>query len=76
MNPIAPNQRTFSLNSWEFYEAVAEPEAQPWIKAGSLPREPRTWGQAVVVEARRFGPIAKRPDATRSRAAGFGTGGS
>jgi hypothetical protein len=33
--------RSFSLNSREFYEAVREPEEEPWIKAGSLPREPK-----------------------------------
>lgn len=39
--PAAPNQRTFSLNSREFYEAVCEPRERPWIVNGSLAREPR-----------------------------------
>jgi hypothetical protein len=33
--------RSFGLNSREFYEAVREPIEPPWIMAGSLPREPR-----------------------------------
>lgn len=53
--PTAPNQRSFGLNSHEFYEAVCEPEARPWIAAGSLPREPRGREGAVVVERRRSG---------------------
>ena len=53
--PIAPNMRSFALNSREFYEAVCAPEAEPWIKAGSLPREPRGRDRAVIVEARRRG---------------------
>jgi hypothetical protein len=62
--PTAPNEhcrhagehaetrnRSFGLNS-EFYEAVCEPEARPWIAAGSLPREPRSREREVIVEAR------------------------
>jgi hypothetical protein len=39
--PTAPNQRSFSLNSQEFYEAVRPAGERPWIPNGSLPREPR-----------------------------------
>jgi|tagenome__1003787_1003787.scaffolds.fasta_scaffold20926797_3 hypothetical protein len=48
----APGQRSFSLNSPEFYEAVCEPRERPWIPNGSLPREPRVWEREVIVEAR------------------------
>jgi len=47
--PAAPNQRSFSLNSREFYEAVTEPP-DPWVWAGGLPREPKVREQEVVVE--------------------------
>jgi hypothetical protein len=43
--------RNFSLNSREFYKAVCAP-AEPWIRAGSLPREPRGRDLPVVVESR------------------------
>jgi hypothetical protein len=33
------SQRSFSLNSREFYEAVCEPREEPCVKAGSLLRE-------------------------------------
>jgi len=39
--PSAPNQRTFSLKSREFYEAACEPRERPWIPNGALTREPR-----------------------------------
>ena len=48
--PTAPNQRTFTLNSREFYEAVRAPEDRPWIPNGALPREPRIRDRAVVFE--------------------------
>ncbi len=48
--PIAPNMRTFSLDSREFYEAVTEPR-DPWLWAGGLPTEPRGRNLEVVVEA-------------------------
>lgn len=48
--PAAPNQRSFSMNSPEFYEAVCEPRERPWIPNGALPREPRSWGPTVIVE--------------------------
>jgi len=34
------SMRAFGLNSPEFYEAVCEPRARPWIPNGSLPRPP------------------------------------
>ena len=49
----APNQRSFGLNSDEAYAAMCPREDRPWIMAGSLPREPLTWGLEVVVERRR-----------------------
>lgn len=49
---IAPNQRSFSLNSDEAYQALCAPEAKPWIMAGSLPREPRGREGIVIVEAK------------------------
>ena len=49
--PTAPNQRSFSLNSQEFYEAVTEPRERPWIPNGALPPTPRVWGPEVIVEA-------------------------
>ena len=68
--PTAPNMRTFTLNSPEFYEAVCTPRQRPWIPNGALPREPRMWDLPVIVEARgasglqprrsTFGKLAKR----------------
>jgi len=43
-----PNQRTFSLNSREFYEAVT-PAPEPHVWAGGLPREPRRARPAEAV---------------------------
>jgi hypothetical protein len=43
--PSAPNQRTFSLNSDEAYEALCPRAERPWIPNGALPREPR-WPKA------------------------------
>ena len=40
--------RTFKLNSDEAYTALCAPDAEPWIRAGSLPREPRVWEREVV----------------------------
>ena len=40
--------RTFSLNSDEFYEALATPRERPWIPNGALPREPRVWERRDV----------------------------
>lgn len=48
----APNMRTFSLNSREFYEAVTEPR-DPSLWAGCLPREPRLRDLPVIVEPRK-----------------------
>ena len=48
----APNQRTFSLNSREFYEVVT-PAPEPHVWAGGLPREPQ-WprpAETVLVAA-------------------------
>jgi hypothetical protein len=53
--PSAPNQRSFTLNSDEFYEAVCAPEERPWIPNGALPREPRAREREVVVEKRGSG---------------------
>ena len=47
--------RSFSLNSQEFYDAVCERVERPWIPNGSLPREPRKWEQAVLVEVGKGG---------------------
>lgn len=52
MNPSAPNQRSFSLNSEEFYRAVTPPP-DPWRWGPGLPREPRVRDQPVIVEPRR-----------------------
>jgi len=49
----APNQRSFSLNSEEAYEALCPPGEQPWIPNGALPREPRARDREVIVEPRR-----------------------
>lgn len=49
--PTAPNQRSFTLNSDEAYQALCAPEAKPWIMNGSLPREPRGREGTVIVEA-------------------------
>lgn len=46
LSPVE-GMRSFGLNSRAFYEAVCDPQAEPWIKAGSLQREPRTWGPRV-----------------------------
>ena len=46
----APNQRSFSLNSDEAYDAICPRPDRPWIMAGSLPRDPRVWDREVVVE--------------------------
>ena len=46
----APNLRSFSLNSREAYETICAPEERPWIPNGALPREPRRWEPAVIVE--------------------------
>jgi hypothetical protein len=48
----APNQRSFSLNSREFYEAVTPPP-DPWGWGPRLPREPITWEREVIVEPRK-----------------------
>ena len=50
--PTAPNQRSFTLNSDEAYQALCAPEARPWIMNGSLPREPRGREGTVIVETR------------------------
>ena len=39
--PKAPNQRSFSLNSPEAYEALCGRRERPWIPNGALPREPK-----------------------------------
>ena len=52
--PEAPNMRTFSMNSKEFYEAVCIPRERPWIPNGALPREPRVWDLPVIVEHERI----------------------
>jgi hypothetical protein len=49
--PVAPDMRTFGLNSPEFYEAVCEPNEPPWIPNGALPRELRD--PEVIVERER-----------------------
>jgi len=49
----APNMRSFSLNSDEAYEALCPRPERPWIPNGALPREPRTPGPEVIVEAKR-----------------------
>lgn len=43
----APNQREFDLNSAEAYEALCPRDSEPWIRNGSLPREPRAWPRMV-----------------------------
>ena len=50
--PTAPNQRTFTLNSQEFYEAIRAPEERPWIPNGALPREPRIRDRPPIMESR------------------------
>ena len=45
----APNQRSFSLNSREFYEAVTPPP-DPWGWGPRLPRDPIIWEREVIVE--------------------------
>ena len=49
----APNQRIFTLNSREFYEAVVEPRQRPWIPNGALPRWPRSRDLEAIVEPSR-----------------------
>ena len=49
--PTAPNQRTFSLNSEEFYKAVTPPP-DPSRWGPGLPREPRVRDPEVIVEVR------------------------
>ena len=39
--------REFELNSPEAYAALCRRPDEPWIKAGSLPREPRAWPRAA-----------------------------
>lgn len=53
--PTAPNMRTFTLNSKEFYEAVTPPP-EPHMWGPGLPSEPRVWGPRVVVEQRNVKP--------------------
>jgi len=48
-----PMQRSFSLNSQEFYEAVCAPAEQAWIPNGALPLEPQRREAAVIVEVRK-----------------------
>jgi hypothetical protein len=43
--------RSFSLKSAEA-EAALCPPPDPWVWAGGLPREPRVWERAVIVEER------------------------
>ena len=45
--------RSFSLNSDEAYEILCGRQDRPWIPNGALPREPRVWGLAVVVDPKR-----------------------
>ena len=47
--PSAPNMRSFSLNSRDFYQAVTAPP-DPWVWAGGLPREPKAREREVIVE--------------------------
>ena len=55
--PTAPNpcpehvegMRSFPLKSPEA-EAALCPPRDPWVWAGGLPREPRVWERAVIVE--------------------------
>jgi hypothetical protein len=53
MTLTVPNQRTFSLNSREFYEAVCPSAERAWIPNGALPREPRPREHEVIVEPKR-----------------------
>ena len=49
--PEAPNMRSFTLDSEEAYGALCPRDGEePWIMAGSLPREPRLRYQSVIVE--------------------------
>jgi hypothetical protein len=50
--PLAPNTRTLSMNSREFYEAVTEPR-DPSLWAGCLPREPKSRNLEVIIEPRK-----------------------
>jgi hypothetical protein len=50
MNREIPMQRSFSMNSQEFYDAVCERVERPWIPNGALPREPRIRALEVIVE--------------------------
>jgi hypothetical protein len=56
--PAAPNQRSFTLNSREFHQAVSGPGDRPWIPNGALPRDPRSWSPPVMTEPRRPQPRA------------------
>ena len=49
--PTVPNMRSFSLDSPEAYAALCAPQDRPWIPNGALPRAPRAWDQAVIVES-------------------------
>ena len=51
--PGVTRVRTFSLDSPEAYAALCGRADRPWIANGALPREPRAWDRAVIVEARR-----------------------
>jgi hypothetical protein len=51
--PAAPNMRSFALDSAEAYAALCGRAERPWIPNGALPREPRAWDRAVIVERRR-----------------------
>ena len=42
--------RSFALNSPEAYTALCPREEEPWIANGALPREPRAWERAAIVE--------------------------
>jgi hypothetical protein len=53
MTTEAPNQRSFSLNSDEAYAALCPRQDEPWIMAGSLPREPRVWDPPLIIEPTR-----------------------
>ena len=53
MKDSALNQRSFSMNSEEFYRAVCPPEDRPWIPNGALPKELRVWEREAIVETRK-----------------------
>ena len=50
--PEAPGVRSFSLDSAEAYEALCPERDEPWIRNGSLPREPRGRDLPVIIEWR------------------------